>query len=138
MRSRRTKRFLSWNVLQHRAGAGDETRLLANEWGPQVKSVKVYWHILREGKAYSQGNVPRDAINKQIAVLNQKFAAANIQFSVSACVWHTDSHVLHILSFSKGSLSSLPAYGICLHMVCTSLAADPTEVAALLKSLTMG
>lgn len=86
------------------AGAGDETRLLANEWGPKVKTVKVYWHVLREGKGYGEGNIPRDAISKQIAVLNQKFASANIRFSVSdlsvsdalpvvfKLIWNTVAH----------------------------------------------
>jgi hypothetical protein len=83
---------VSVNLQMPHAGSGDATRLLANEWGPQVKTVRVYWHVLREGSAFSQGNIPRAAINKQMAVLNQKFAPSNIQFSVSSsdscCVVH--------------------------------------------------
>lgn len=48
-----------------------------------MKSVTVYWHVIRSGPSYNQGNIPKDAINKQMAVLNQKFAPANISFNVS-------------------------------------------------------
>jgi hypothetical protein len=67
----------------HHTGSGDETRLLANEFGSEKKNVNVYWHVLKEGDAYSQGNIPRDAINKQIDVLNDRFSPSHIQFNVS-------------------------------------------------------
>ena len=68
----------------HHAGSGDETRLLANEFGSEKKTVNVYWHVLKEGGAYSQGNIPMDAINKQIDVLNDRFSPSHIQFNVSS------------------------------------------------------
>lgn len=85
----------------HDAGTGDETRLLANEWGPAKKTVNVYWHVLKEGDAFSQGNIPRDAINNQIEVLNDRFSPSHVQFNVSLhhCLSPTtrinaDSHLL--------------------------------------------
>ena len=82
------------DVRPHHAGTGDQTRLLANEWGPAKKTVNVYWHVLREGKAYSQGNIPRDAINKQIDVLNDRFSPSHVQFNVSShhCLLSTTSN----------------------------------------------
>ncbi len=59
-----------------------EARLLANTWGPLVKRVNVYWHVIRSGNSPTQGNLSKDQINKQMAVLNQKLGKANIQFDV--------------------------------------------------------
>lgn len=68
-----------------------EARLLSNTYGPAVKSVTVYWHVIRSGPSYSQGNIPKGAINKQMAVLNQKFAPANISFNLAKVDYTTNS-----------------------------------------------
>jgi hypothetical protein len=107
------------NLHLRNAGTGDATRLLANEWGPEVKTVKVYWHVLREGSAFSQGNIPRDAINKQMAVLNQKFAPANIQFSVSIpCYAHPgiEAHLLWLSSICQFCRHVSLMFCLCWHV----------------------
>lgn len=65
-----------------RAGNGTTARLLANEYGPLIKIVPTYWHVLRDGMTYNQGNIPLSLISKQMVVLNRVFKKANIQFKV--------------------------------------------------------
>ncbi len=45
--------------------------------------VNIYWHVIQSGPGYNQGALSSDAINNQIAVLNQKFRKANVHFNVS-------------------------------------------------------
>lgn len=49
-------------------------------YGPLVKKVKVYWHVITNGSKVSQGNLPRAAIMSQMQVLNTKYQKANIRF----------------------------------------------------------
>lgn len=51
-------------------------------YGPLVKKVKVYWHVITAGSRVSQGNLPRSAIIRQMQVLNRKYQKANIRFIV--------------------------------------------------------
>mmetsp|Transcript_11541 Transcript_11541/g.34645 ORF Transcript_11541/g.34645 Transcript_11541/m.34645 type:complete len:373 (+) Transcript_11541:342-1460(+) len=70
------------------AGAS-EARLLAS-YGPLVKKIKVYWHVIRTGTSYRQGNLSRGQINRQLAKLNQSFKKANIYFMLAGVDYTTN------------------------------------------------
>lgn len=70
------------------------------DYGPLVKKVKVYWHVITTGPNVSQGNLPRSAIRRQMKVLNKKYQSANIRFIVrdapSSQIGNLHSHAFPI------------------------------------------
>lgn len=65
---------------------GTQARLLTD----YIKNIQVHWHVIRKGDSYSDGNLSRDTIDKQMAVLNQRFEKANFQFTLASVDWTTN------------------------------------------------
>lgn len=59
-------------------------------YGPLVKKVNVYWHVIRKSSEISQGNLPQSAIAAQMEVMNQKYQKANIRFNLAGMDYTTN------------------------------------------------
>ncbi len=56
-----------------------------------VTTIPVAWHVVRSGTGASQGNVPDQMIDDQIAILNAAFANTNFQFNLVTTTRTTNS-----------------------------------------------
>lgn len=61
---------------------------------------QVYWHVIRRGKAYNQGNLPRSYINRQDTL----YSPARLLGSMQKTSWRQSSYDVPGLS---------PSHGIC-------------------------
>ncbi len=93
-----------------RAGDATMARLLANEYGPLVKVVPTYWHVMKSGESYDQGNLQYDMLTRQMTVLNRMFNKANIQFKVSPL---SGLCVSILVLFPRSALSGRADKGMC-------------------------
>lgn len=71
------------------------------KYGPQVKQVNVYWHVIMTGSQVSQGNLPRSAIIRQMKVLNQKYQRANIRFKLAGVDYTKNKGWYHVKQGSQ-------------------------------------